>query len=380
MARKMKRSTSRFLSVLFHLVVLVCMVLLYDAGKGLATKLGFIEGAAKKASEASFVDFMEKEEQLSTEIDPALAKYIDKNGDGYVLRTDGPFPRHLKAIATEVTKFKDVRMAKRVGDQSVNTKLSSRMENVMEYEIAGGAVRFIKRQDLNQREKSPAERVERLKVIADAKEKGIESPADPDRIVGDLVGKAVQFSYQGGVWKAKPTGEFKTMAWGKSLEEDVAEILVNNGLRPKRSWFGKSRIPIGHKLKLAGSSLGIVFEDVAKGKLDMEFVAVEGVHGHPCAVFDVSGAIELEETIDDEGRNKAGEETVESGRIWFSLLYPVMLRAELEKIVSYETREGGKLVEQFQGKASSHTHIDWKAVTAKPKGAATKKKTGAAGK
>lgn len=365
MARKLKKSTTQFLSVLFHLVVLAGMVMLYDAGKGLATKLGFLGGASKEAAESSLLDFSEKEEELGTEIDPELAKYVAKSKDGYLLRTDGPFPTHLKAIVTKVVRFDDVRMAQRVGGEAVNTKLTTRTEEVMEYEIAGNAVRFTKRQDLNQRKKSAAERVERLKVIEEAKEKGVDPPPDPDKVVGDLVGKAVQFDLKNGKWKLKPTGEFKTMAWGTELEDDVAEILVNNGLRPKKSWFGNSRIPIGHKLKLSGSSLGIVFDDVSKGHLDMEFSGVEGVHGHPCAAFDVSGALVLEETEDAEGRKMRGEETVESGRIWFSLLYPVVLRVDLDLIVSHEVRDKGKLVQQFQGKASNHVHVDWKPVTAK---------------
>lgn len=365
MAKKLGKGTKQFLSVLFHLLVLTCMVLLYDAGKVLAVKLGFLEGVRKETVEGSLVDFSEKEEKLSTEIDPELAKYVVKNEAGYLFRTDGPFPKNLKAIVTEVTRFNDLMIAQRVGDEAVNTRVTTRMEEVMEYEIAGNAVRFIKRKDLKQRKKSASERVERLKVIAEAKEKGIEPPPDPDEIVGDLVGKAVQFNYSGGKWQTKPSGEFKTMAWGKGLEEDVAEILVRNGLRPKKQWFGESRIPIGYETKVSGSGINMFYDGVAGGHLDMVFKEVAGVHGHPCAVFEVSGSLKLEETTDGEGRKMTGEETVESGRIWVSLLYPVVLRIDLDLIVSHEIREKGKLIQKFQGNASKHIHIDWKPVTAK---------------
>ncbi|MFK7852094.1 MAG: hypothetical protein AB8D78_14050 [Akkermansiaceae bacterium] len=364
----MKKSTTQFLSVLFHLFVLICMVLVYDAGKLVATNLGFIEGAVDESAEASLVDFSEEEEKtLSTEINPELAKYVDKTAEGYVFRTDGAFPKRLKVIATEVTRFKDVKMAQRVGDKSSNSRLTSRLEKIMEFEIAGSAVRFIKRQDLHQKKRTPAERVERLKVLAEAKEKGQEPPADDFEIIGDLVGKAVQFNYTDDAWKAKPSGEFKLMAWGKSLEENVSEILVENGLRPKRQWFDKKRLPIGHEISLGGKGLGFVMAEAAKGKLDLKFVAVEGVHGHPCAAFDISGSITLKETTNDIGQRVSGEETIESGRVWFSLLYPVMLRAEMDKIVSYDTRENGKLVGQFQGNTYEHFHADWKVVTGKKK-------------
>ncbi len=53
MARKMKKSTSRFLSVLFHLVVLACIVMLYDAGKSLIDRYKPAEAAKEKIEEVA---------------------------------------------------------------------------------------------------------------------------------------------------------------------------------------------------------------------------------------------------------------------------------------------------------------------------------------
>ena len=368
----MKKPQKQLLSVLFHLAVLGSMVLAYDAGKAIAQKIGLI-GGKDEGVEGVEIDLMAKE-PLSLDIDPALAKLTVKKDGGYLFRTDLPFPPHLKVINTDITYFNNVNMAKRVGDGSQRTKLSARMEEVMEYEMAGGSVRFTQRQNLNQRKPTPAERIAKLKATEEAVKMGIEPPADPDRSVGDLVGKAVQFKTDGKEWKAIPTKDFKTMAWGRELEDDVETILVANGLKGQATWFGDKPLPIGHKKTLTGSSLGLVLEGVESGKLDMEFKRVEGVHGHPCAVFEVSGATKLKDRTDDLGRTITGEETIESGRIWFSLLYPVVLRAEMDLIVSYDTREKGQLVEQFQGKAEKHIHRDWKAVTAKPKQPAPGKK------
>lgn len=47
----MKKSQKRLLSVLFHLAVLGCMVLAYDAGKALAVKAGWIKGPAKQGQQ-----------------------------------------------------------------------------------------------------------------------------------------------------------------------------------------------------------------------------------------------------------------------------------------------------------------------------------------
>ncbi len=365
MAGTLNKSTKQILSVLFHLAVLGCMVLIYDAGKAMAVKLGIIEMAEKKAGEgdSSLVNFMEEEEVLDTTVDPSLAKLISKNEEGYLFRSDIPFPPHLKVIVTEVTKFKKVRIAKRVGAQTSQMELSSRSDKVMEYEMAGKAVRFTKVKEVNERKLPDWERLDRLKAIAEAEKNGTEPPEARDRVVDPLQGKAVQFNYKGKAWKAIPTKEFKTMAWGRGLEDEVENILMVNGLKPKPRWFGSKRIPIGHKVRLSGPSLDLFFVTAAKGHLDMEFKAVEGVHGHPCAVFEVTGATELKPGTDDEGRATSGEETIEKGRIWFSLLYPVVLRADLDMIVSYDTREKGKLVGQFQGKSTLRVHSDWKAVT-----------------
>ncbi|QTN34085.1 hypothetical protein HZ994_17755 [Akkermansiaceae bacterium] len=358
----MKKPQKQLLSVMFHLAVLCGMVVTYDAGKALAQKLGWIK-SGHKAAEGTAIDFMDKEPQLSTEIDPALEKLVAKKDGTFLFRTDIPFPPHLRVISTDVTKFHDVNIAKRVADGSQRTRESLRIEEVMEYEMAGKSVRFTQRQMLSQRKPTAAERLERLKAIEAAVKKGAEPPADPFSTVGELVGKAVQFKTDGKAWAVMPTKEFKTMAWGKGLEKQVGDMLVANGLMRKARWFGDKPLPIGHKLTLSGDSLDLVLTGGRSGSLDMELKGMEGVHGHPCAVFEVSGAVKLDEDTDDQGRTTSGEETIESGRIWFSLLYPVVLRGEMAMIVSYDTREKGKLVEQLQGKAEKSFHRKWGAVT-----------------
>ena len=75
----MSKSVKQILSVLFYLAVLGCIVLLYDAGKLVAKKLGWIE-VPEKVLGASFVNFMEEEDHLSLEIDPELQTLVKKKG------------------------------------------------------------------------------------------------------------------------------------------------------------------------------------------------------------------------------------------------------------------------------------------------------------
>lgn len=364
--KAMKKSQKQLLSVLFHLAVLGCMVLAYDAGKALAVKLGWIE-SPEKMIDGMEVDLMAQEEMLSTEIDPALTKLVARDGEAFLFRRDIPFPPHLKVVSTMVTKFDKVRMAGKSDFGEGSMELSIRNDEVMEYEMAGRAVRFTMRENSSERVPTPAERIARLKEIEEAVKRKQKPPEARDRIVNDLVGKAVQFNYDGRGWKAIPTKEFKTMAWAKGLEKELGETLIENGLRPRPRWFGTGPMKVGAVTKLSGKTLDLVFDGVGGGSVELTLKGMEGVHGHPCAVFEVSGSYTMAESVDAQGQKTTGETTIDKGRIWCSLLYPIVLRSDLDLIVSTETREEAKLVNQMQGAMNEVFHCDWKAVAAKAK-------------
>lgn len=361
----MKKSQKQVLSVLFHLAVLGCMVLTYDAGKAIAKKIGWIKG--EEVIGATDIDLMEKEEQLSIEIDPALAKLVGRKGEAFLFRRDIPFPPHLKVVTTKVTKLKKVRMAGKSDFGEGSMELSLRNDEVMEYEMAGKAVRFTMKEMVSERIPTPAERIARLKAVEEAVKQKKKPPETRERIVDELVGKAVQFNTDGKVWKAIPTKEFKTMAWGKGLEEKVATTLVENALLSRSKWFGTGPMKVGDVTKLSSGTLDLVFDGTSGGAVEMKLKGMEGVRGHPCAVFVVSGSLVMAEEENDQGQKTGGEATIEKGLVWCSLLYPVVLRSDLDLIVSIQTKEGAKLVNQMQGSMREVTHRDWKAVTAKPK-------------
>lgn len=359
MAGKIGKSGKQFLSVLFHLAVLGGMVMTYDLSRGLAAKLGWIDGGS--SSQKVEVDIMTKEEELGTEIDPELQKLVDVSVDGYLFRRDIPFPPHIKVVATEVTKLKKVRFAGKSQFGEGSMVLSTRTDNVMEYEMAGRTARFTMKESSTERLISPSEKLAKLEAIAEAKKNGKAPPPDKDKIVNRLVGKAVQFNYDGKAWKVQQSKEFSTMAWGKELEGQVTSQLQANGLLSRARWFGKDRMSLGSKTKLSGKSLDLVLDDGEQGELEMVFKGMEGVHGHPCGVFEVKGSLNFEK-IDAEGNTVKGEETVEGGKIWCSLLYPIVLRTDLDLIISHETRATGKLIGQQQGDVSVKRHREWKPV------------------
>lgn len=145
-------------------------------------------------------------------------------------------------------------------------------------------------------------------------------------------------------------------------------------MRSRPKWFGADPMKVGDVTKLSSKSLDLVFDDLSSGSVEMKLKGMEGVHGHPCVVFEVSGSVVMTVSENAEGQKTGGEATIEKGRIWCSLLYPIVLRSDLDMIVSIQTREGAKLINQMQGSMRETSHRDWKAVTAKPKQPAPPKK------
>lgn len=368
----MKKPQKQALSFLFHIVVLACMVMAYDAGKLTAQKFGWID-SPKKIEEDIASNLMAEEEKLSTEVDPALAELVKSEGDAYFFRRDIAFPPHLKVISTTVRKYKKVRVAGKSDFGEGAMELSMREDEVMEYEMAGGAVRFTMKEKVAEKIPNASERLAKLKEVEKALKNKKRPPKTRERIMDPLVGKAVQFNYSGKSWKALPTKQFKTMAWGNGLEKEVGDHLVANSLLPRPRWFGADAMKPEQVTKLTPKSADMVMDGKGEGSLELVFKGMEGVHGHPCAVFEVSGSYVEKPTENERGQTFSGEVTVDKGRIWCSLLYPVVLRTDLDLIVSFETREGSKVVNQMQGAVSEKIHRNWKAITKAPDEAATQK-------
>ena len=94
----MKKSQKQLLSFLFHIFVLACMVLAYDAGKGLAQKLGWIE-SEKKPAESTEIDLMAQEEKLGTEIE---ASELLGRGLAAVIAAEGGMSRETFNAACDI--------------------------------------------------------------------------------------------------------------------------------------------------------------------------------------------------------------------------------------------------------------------------------------
>ena len=380
MAKPLKKSTKQLLSVGFHLAILGGMVALYDGSKFLGRELGWID----KNGAGEIVDVNVDDLALSTNIDPKLAKLIDKNEAGYLFKRDMKFPPHLKVIATERRKIVDGRVVgKTLFGPMEPGRMSFKNVETTEFEMAGKSVRITKRKDLTERILTAEELLKKKEEQEALKKEDKPLPPDKDSIVGNLQGKAVQFARQGREWKALKSRQFATAAWGKKLEGKVGEMLAEYGLVPRARWFGEKRIKEGDVLKLKNETLSLIFDKVREGNVEMVFVGEEGVHGHPCGVFEIKGTIVPDESVNDLGQTQNSEVSIESGKVWLSLLYPVVMRIQAETIETTERKENGQSVYKLQGPVEWDSHLDWGAVVAgqsKKEAAATPKKKASASK
>jgi hypothetical protein len=96
-----------------------------------------------------------------------------------------------------------------------------------------------------------------------------------------------------------------------------------------------------------------------KGKVQLLFEAEEAVGGHPCARFAVSGNYSAEDQAGEDGGKSDADVTISSGKIWFSLIHPLVLRRELDTIITVSTESDG-VPTKIQGRAVVTTASEWK--------------------
>jgi hypothetical protein len=95
----------------------------------------------------------------------------------------------------------------------------------------------------------------------------------------------------------------------------------------------------------------------ANGTLKLTFEAQDAIDGHPCAVFAIQGDYTRQQIPDLDGHFSDEEITIQSGKIWLSLLHPLVLREELDTIQSIKS---GTPVTHAQGSVKLSITRSWK--------------------
>ncbi|NJM38471.1 MAG: hypothetical protein HC845_11765 [Akkermansiaceae bacterium] len=272
---------------------------------------------------------------------PELQSQVDQDADGAIFRKDLPFPRYLKVNVTRV--------------HEVVTRTVGRSEIELEKKTVRGTetliTQFERKADQVSYTRSLHQFQEPIPPNTDP------TKAPPVKVLAPPAAPCL-FVKSGSKWK-HAGNDFRSASLAQTISPHFDQLLIENCLSPRELWLGKQRFKVGDQLPVSGNFLPMIVAGSAKGKLLLTLEAFEAVNGHPCGVFAISGDYNRSKAPDFEGKLTDEEVTISSGKIWLSLLYPVILKEELETIQSYKSGGQGGLVNQGQGSVKVSVTRDW---------------------
>lgn len=271
--------------------------------------------------------------------DADLQALVDHNAEGYVFRKDLPFPPHLKVKVVESSRFKGRHFQSTLLGSGAGS-IEGEFRHQRDLEMRSGVVSYTLHESLFFPPISPE----------------AENPDAGKKVLQQ--GGRMEFMRKGAGWI--PSGKARDLAVMAILGgKDVAVEFSKDCVMPRPFWFGKKRLQPGDQVILSGRHLGMLGFPGANGEIRMTFTGPEAVGGHPCGVFSVSGAIDLAGTGWVGDGAKMERVSVDSGKVWFSLIHPVVLKEELETVITSKSGEGKKLSSQIQGAASIRIEREW---------------------
>ena len=282
-------------------------------------------------------------------VDPELAKLADQTAEGVVFRKDLPFPWRIEITTTRRQEWSGRFYQSSAIERRVETLKGTRL-TIDKYQRAGNEVRHTL-------EKSGF---------------SIPSPDDPegaketlsDPLATIAPGNRTHiFRKSGNVWTADPSGGFRSAALAKDLSPVFDQLLIDNALAPRPLWFSaKKRFKPGDELTISGETLPMLIGGNATGNLHLKLESFDAVHGHPCAVFAVSGDYRRREAPDFEGIFTDEDVTIESGKLWLSIIHPIILKEELVTIQTVSSGSRGGQKSKGQGSIKISVELQWKAL------------------
>lgn len=264
------------------------------------------------------------------EVSEALDSLVSRADDGVRFRRDLPFPARLEVRMIQSLDFQNVRVV----EVSALGKSASTLNFEAETEIwcSKNPGLFELRLDAAGR-----------RVVADDEESAKLPKPEPDR-VSELEGESLSFALTESGWRARLGAgavDFKKAVWADSLEGGVPQLMVETGGHPRVQWFSSSRVwKAGDEIVLTGSALKILDPFDVSGRVRLRFDGTEAVGGHPCGVFSITGDMRVDDQMQVDGSHQDTDISITSGKIWASLLHPVILREEFETVQTLTRREG----------------------------------------
>ncbi len=288
------------------------------------------------------------------EISSGLASQVDSAAEGVRFRRDLPFPASLRIRLVERQVFKDARVVSQSALGSEAAAYSGTWERLGEIEFEGSRFEL---------------KVERCGEVLLVKEgegqAGAEPSGDRPRLaVGEpMEGARVEFERGPKGWilpVAKGAVEFRKRVLAQQLGPALPVVLVSQGAKPRTQWFSSTRRWIGgDKFELEGESLALLFPGAALGKVSLTYEESEALDGHPCGRFAVEGDIALKGDVTFSGERSDREITIHSGKVWCSLLHPLVLREEYQTVQTILRGGGGGPRTRIQGAIEHVVSRQW---------------------
>lgn len=300
---------------------------------------------ADKASSAVKDTIAENTTSTASEVDPALQKLVDQTPEGVIFRKDLPFPPRVE-VRTTRRKSISGRLFNESAIEKRTDLINGTEVHVSKIERAANQVRYTLE---NTSYSIPAAK-------AGEEEKAATNPLEqiaPTKL-------PINFRRKGDSWTAEGVDTFRSAFISKQIIPVFDRLLIENAAAPRPMWFSKHRFKQGDKLVVTGETLPMLLEGGKKGNFSLVLDGFEAVDGHPCAFFTVTGDYSRKNFPDFEGRLMDEDVTISSGKIWLSLIYPIVLREELETIQTFRTGSSGGPSSRGQGTVKVSVKRSWK--------------------
>ena len=287
------------------------------------------------------------------EVASTFVPQVDTAAEGVRFRRDIPFPSDIEVRVTHRVTFHNTR---RIVTSALGT---DKMTANGAFEIVGFFQRGGPQLSLTIEKAGPVidpkEAVEKAKASA----QGAPPPESEP-----FLGTRAEFQQGKDGWRLpaqKGAVDFNRKLLEQNLLPNLPGLLIQHGIMPRKQWFSSSRRWIGgDKLVLEGDSLALLFENGASGKVTLTYEVSEALDGHPCGRFSVQGDVSIKDETALDGSTQSGELTIQSGKIWCSLLHPLVLREEFQTVRTVTEGQGNGPKTKVQGAIDELRVRQWK--------------------
>ena len=359
-------------------------------------KIRELAGKAKRAAETGVSAALDSAKKGPAPADPKLQALVDQTPEGAIFRKDLPFPEQVEVREDRRLTFDGARIVVKsaIGNQSsafsgtrfftthyerAGNRLDISIESAgfAEPEVAAAANATqakganakadpLKAEPAKAVPAKGAEGKPTLSKVEQAKADQVaagaaDAAAVPDELsaIKELSRCKIAFVHNGKAWKPEHSNDFKLVVWGKNLAPHLAANCIDAGVSPRGYWFGKRRLKPGDTVPLSGPALWLLLGDGATGALVLKLESFEASGGHPCGVFALTGNYREAAVPGPDGEVSDQEVSITSGKVWLSLIYPIVIREQLETVQTLVAGASSGHSSHIQGKVTVALTREW---------------------